>query len=402
MDNMFFVANKIDTAFAGKEDELNETLPFWENQIKNLLQSEKDIKIYPLVAQDALNGDGKDTGFHDFKLAFENFLTSDEKATEIINPPINTVLSILSTFNVNIQVQLDGMQFSSEEFERKIAKNIPKLERIRKRKKELIDYISNKQELLSNKLDIEIERFIELCLNDISTAILEWDSEIKELEQVLPQLIKESLAEQTHLIQEYISEEISDIVGETASRYQDFLEDLCDFQSSFTQSTNTQNNLNKSDSLTSSENFDVGNIAMQIGGALGIGWLSSLLLGGPISWVVAIGGSMLLGGILSEKRRQAQLQKLTIDIRNKLKTELQNTAPQIKSKMAETFINFRENTENQMNALLQSVENTINGIKQNMELEQDKIERKRDEYIAIQKQINEQEKWIIIIMRLIK
>lgn len=389
MDKMFFVANKID--FIDKE-ELLETIPFWESQLKDILHSKNDIKIYPIVAKDSLNGNGKDAGFHNFKLALENFLTSDEKAIEIINPPINTVLSIITTLIANIQLQLDGMQFSSEEFEKMISENMPKLERIRKRKKELIDYISNKEELLYSKVDVEISSFIDNYLDGMTSAILEWDDSIEQLQTSLPEILKELLTDSVHTIQEYISKEITDIIDETASRYKDFLEDLGDFQSSFTQSISTQNNLAKRDEFTGYDNFDLGNIALQWGGALGIGWLSGLLLAGPIGWIVAIGGSMLWGGILSEKRRQNQLQKIANDIRSKLESELQNTAPEIKTKMEQTFKDFKETTENQMDVLLQSVENTIEGIKQNMELEHDKIEQKRNEYNAIQKQFIEQEK----------
>jgi tRNA U34 5-carboxymethylaminomethyl modifying GTPase MnmE/TrmE len=389
MDKMFFVANKID--FIDKE-ELLETIPFWESQLKDILHSKNEIKIYPLVAKDALNGNGKDIGFYDFKTALENFLTSDEKAIEIINPPINTVLSIISTFKTNIQLQLDGMKFSPEEFEKKISENMPKLDRIRKRKNELIDYISNKEELLYSKVDVEISTFIDNYLDGMKSAILEWDDSIEQLQTSLPEIIKESLTDNVHTIQEYISEEITDIIDETASRYKDFLEDLGDFQLSFIKSISTQNNLVNSDEFTGYDNFDVGNIALQWGGAFGIGWISGFLLAGPIGWIVGIGGSMLWGGVISEKKRQNQLQKIANDIRSKIEKELKDAVPEIKVKMRETFIDFKGKTANQMNILLQSVEDAIKGIKQNMELEYDKIEQKRNEYRAIQKQFIKQEK----------
>ncbi|MFC1785556.1 dynamin family protein [Candidatus Neomarinimicrobiota bacterium] len=383
MNKMFFVVNKID--FIEDPNELREAIPFWEKQLKDVMKSQREIKIYPITLKNPKNDESLKNGFNEFKSEFENFLTSDSKAVEMINSPINNTLSTIADCKKNIQIKINGLKFSPEIFEKKIEENKPKLERIKRRKVELIEFISNRESLLQNRLDPEISRFIEIYLDDISNQIVNWDAGMKELESNLPQIIKESLTETCISIQEYISEEMNEIIDATGSRYNDFLDDLDEFQTSMASAENKKDNLFELDELVIESGSGIENILL-FGGSAGLGYITAFLLG-PIGIALAVGGGWIWGSYYDKKK----LNKAATKTRDHLQKELKKAVPKIKSTMKESFNDFKEKTENHMDVLIRSVEKTIDDIKLIMKSEQSKIELKLNKYKEIQHQLIEQE-----------
>ena len=391
MDKVFFIANKVDFL---TPEELEEHLPFWESQIKDVLKSEEEVKIYPLIAKKAMDGTDNSSGFDEFIKVFESFITSDSKAIAMINPPVNTVTDILKTYKSNINILRKGMQFSPEEFENKMALYKPKLDRIKRRRNEILDYISTSELHLNNTLDFEFAKFKENYLKYLTSEIINWEGETKELKTKLPQIIKETLADYSGKLQDNMSQKLLDIFRETNSKYRDFVDDLDDLQvDMISQSKNTQENLIDLSEIHDND-FGLGGYALVYGSALGIGWIGASILLGPLAWIVATGGSYLIGFFYAEKKRKKNLQKMAEIVREKLEKEISPSLPSIKLKTKELISEFKNKIGNQMNALLQSVENTVNEIKMNMDLEKEKVEQKTIMYEGLYKELVVQEEML--------
>lgn len=376
ISKVLFVANKIDQL---DEDDREESLGYMCDELKKELKSDSKIKLHPINAKLALSGDWDNSYFQNFINELERLLTSDEKAREILFPPVINAMNNIRTIKRNIQITLEGLKFSPEEFDRKIKENLPKLERIRRRREEILQFIKDRELILLNKLDIELQPIFQGKLSEISDHILSWEKEVAELKGYLPAYLKEKIMEATQSIEENLGDEIKYIKKETVSRFEDFMADIQDYQEALSSSMNLKEiKFSEDDS-----DFDLKDFAISFGDIFGIGYLAALFLGGPLAWIAMIGGAVFFSGFLAERKKQKDLAAISEKVNDSLGEEFKKAIPEAKKSIRNSLNEFKAYIDNQLTALLKSVENIIGDIKKQRQLKEQELQVKIDAYKSL-------------------
>ena len=392
MHKMFFVVNKIDSI---DEKELEETIPFWKGQLKEILGENSEVRLYPLSAKNAIGGKVNESRLPDFLSDFESFLASDEKADEMIFPPILNVQTEIDTILSNIILKTKSFNFSPDEFEIKIKANEPKLLRAKRRNNEIESFILERGNFLKDKMKLEYDSLVRNGLQKVRDEISDFSGDIDLLKHELPLLIKRIFPSLVYEFQEAMEKELSLLNNDVASRVNDLRDDLFEFKSSIL-GENISNTIDTRSALQISSRFNGFDLAIEYGGGIGIGALAAMILSGPIVWIAAIGGGMAWGFFSREKIRTKQIKNITEKVENEFKIKLNELYPQLEEKFIGGINKMRNRTSKLFNNLIEEVEKNIREIRKEMQNEKETIERKIERYNNIKRN------FIAINYRLIK
>lgn len=374
INKVFFVVNKINLLDL---EEQSEALGYIQKELSIELNTNEKIPLFPLNAKLASSGDWQESQFGKFVTVMEDFLTSGEKAREMVGIPAQYALDTISTKIKDCDLIIKSLQFSPQEFDKRITENLPKLERIRRRKTELISFINSRQERLLTRIDILLSDYYRKYSEDISTYIMSWEETVDELQSNLHEYLKESIMELNGIISKELKEEVDLITHEVWSKLKDLNDELSEFRGSMCGEVKLLTKINSKYGGVDEPIFQ--DLAIQFGGGFGIGWLAGMLLGGPLVWIAAFGGSLLFSKFFQNFRKDQLLEEIKNKVLNELNPKLQESIPEIKEMVKKTLTELREQTNSQLAASLQTVEDIINKIKLDRKLEEETLKKKTKE-----------------------
>lgn len=381
LNKMFFVVNKVDLV---DQDELKDTLPFWKDQLKQILGDASEIRLYPVSAKSVNDSENGAAMMKEFLNDFEAFLISDEKAKEIIFPPIMNSRNEIRGILEEVALKYESLKFSPTEFEEKLKNNIPKLDRAKRRKTELEKFIYERSRYLAEKIKNEYELVSRNISDEVKESIIGWESDLAKLKEELPQIIKQKSTSLVFEFQTKIERELSELSKDISSRVRDLHEELVEFKTSIVaEESDITHAMIKLKDANVSEEMDFYDLAIQFGGYFGIGWIAGAVLGGPIGWAAAVVGNIVFSLFNQEKKRVKELSEIANKITSKLNENFLNLYPEIENKFKKNMHIIMHNTSELFTKMIMDVENTIQEIKLEMEKERYNIENKRNEYHKI-------------------
>jgi len=324
----------------------------------------------------------QESGIDVFLKDFESFLTSDEKAIEMVYPPVKAACEHIRILKNNIETKIGALQFNPEEFDRKIQENLPKLERLKRRRDDVLGFIRDRSALLITGLEFTVFKHLSEKLTKISEYIFAWEDDLESLKKELPGFMKTELNEYAHNLINNIENELRFVQEETEKRVEDFKANIIDFQSSLTTSI-TSHLKQSTKAIEGISSFSFLNFAMQVGGGAGIGWFGAMVLMGPFGWIATIGAGFIWGTILGVRREKKQIEKLEREIILSLRNEIQKTIPKIQTRLKNNLGQLAQSVDGQLKSMLNSIEDTINGVKKERQMEEDALKKKINEYSSI-------------------
>ncbi|MBP7653831.1 dynamin family protein [Candidatus Dependentiae bacterium] len=369
-------------------EEFKEEYEYFVSKIKESVNTGCDITLYLINTKKALEGDVEKSGFSKFIIEMEKFLTSSEKAKEMICQPLTYSSSIIQTYHNNLKLKINSLNFSPEFFEKKIKENEPLLAQIKDRKKDILSFFEMKGNRLLECFQIESNKYVRPLLNEVSSYILNYEGDIQDdLKNDLNSFIKEKVVDMSLNIENRLKIDIDEIKHEVLLRIKDFNEDLLSYQANLVQGNFDSLNLDfKYNDCT------IADFASFLGVGFGIGCLSAMLFTGPIGWVVAGVGYLLSVVGLDFNIKQRELKKIRDEVLGKIEKNFTNTLPEIKHQIKNILIQQSTLISEKMENMLISVEKTISEIKREMNLEREKIENKKMNHIKLLEKFMQQKK----------
>ncbi|HPP87332.1 MAG TPA: dynamin family protein [bacterium] len=368
-------------------EEFKEEYEYFVSKIKESVNTGCEITLYLINAKKALQGDVEKSGFSKFIIEMEKFLTSSEKAKEMICQPLTYCSSIIQTYHNSLKLKINSLNFSPEFFVKRIKENEPLLAQIKDRKKDILSFFEMKGSRLLDCFQIESNKYVRPLLNDVSSFILNYEGDIKEdLKNDLNSFINEKVVEMSLNIENRLKSDIDEIKQEVLLRIKDFNEDLLSYQANL-----VQGNLDSFNFEFKYSDFTMSDFATSIGVGFGIGFISGVLFG-PIAWVVTGVGCLLAQIGLDFNIRQRELKKIRDEVINKVEHNFSRTLPEIKHQIKNILMKQSYMISEKMENMLISVEKTIAEIKREMNLEKEKIESKKIYYIKLSERFLQQKK----------
>lgn len=381
MNKVMFVVNYVNQM--PPDDSFEDNRVYFQNKLKKNLASDREIVLYPINALLAEQGDIANSGLDHFLRDFEAFLTSDEKAKEMLFPPIIQASIIIKTLIKNNTLTINGLSFSAVEFEKRISQLLPQKRLIVSKQRELLDYLDQKRDLLMQQyVGFAEEQYHKKALQ-IKKEIMEWTGDLGSFAEDLPDYLKKQMIESGTAIHEFVHEEIRSILIQVKTRYNDLISEISGYQDELAHCFDESSAFNSIKFSGMNEfgeiNDNYGEFAVQLGSSFTIGYLSGLFLG-PIGWVVAMVSSGFFTKFIEEKMQRRKQSELAQHVFEQITQMFQESIPKGAKSIKMALVAERTAIDNKLQAQLDSINKTIDFIKLESRQEEKKIIEKKKFY----------------------
>ncbi|MDP3115087.1 MAG: dynamin family protein [Candidatus Cloacimonadaceae bacterium] len=371
---VFFVANKID--LVDEADEREEVITYLKEELAKELNCTTEIDVYPMSADMANKGDLIASGFQDFIKQLESFLLSDSMLNEYYYPTVIMLHETIQNLIDSVNIRLQGLEFSAEEFDDKISKLKPKFDQAKITLNETIDYISQRKSVIKNKVALSASNSYAQLNNNIASIIEKWEKDLDNLKNDLPSIIKENLMNSNFNINCVLQSEIDHLNEEVSLKYKYFLDDI-DFI--------------KKKLVIQSEPSLVVNQPIQIttditptyvpskGMSVTVGFALGYLLG-PVAVLVGWLGAFVFSKLGEENIRQRALTSISNQVTSKIEDYKWDSLLQFNAMIDKQLSEYTTQLAEQMNILFQGINDSITSIQQDRKKAERLIEDKKNRY----------------------
>lgn len=207
MNKVLFVVTKVD--HLPRHDSFEHNREYWEQEIYDI--TGQRVKLYPVNAKIAADGDWESSGMANFVKDFEQFLISDDKVKEMFCPPIHTILQIIDVFYNNIIFKIQALSCDSNEFDATIAEQRYKVDCIRETGCLIQKILTNKETEYLIEFEKQLTGLFNKKIIDIMQFIYRYDDDIKIIGKTLIPFVKEQLADAVYFMQQATEQLVSTI-----------------------------------------------------------------------------------------------------------------------------------------------------------------------------------------------
>ena len=174
----------------------------------------------------AESGNWKDSGMQLFVNDMEAFLTSSDKAKEMIRPVVNQSLDIINREITKTEGLVNALSFSPEDFDQRVRNSLPKLEKAKSTQKDINRYIDDRTHNIALKYENYATDVLQEFSLNVKNKIVLFEGNAEELKDSLPQDIKSELTQVLIDIQEYTNGELGKLRDEVSRRYEYLCNDI--------------------------------------------------------------------------------------------------------------------------------------------------------------------------------
>jgi len=366
-NKIFFVVNKIDllkSDFYSNDAKKSRLI-----KLKKELGREEDFNYFLVSSIKAVTNNRSDSGIDDFIIDFKDFLASGGKAKEMLISPVIQSLEIIGLLKNNLSTVLACLSFTPHEFNVRIKELSPKLVKLKAKIQELNTYVEIKHDTILLNYEKTFNDQLPSFLKSINDFILNYSNALEELEADLKNQVRIGLTNFFQDLEVKLKPFIDSLSNEVNIRYSDYIESIKLYKSEINNSKIIQPYQHDVSNINfANENIELG--IMRFGAAFGIGYLSTLLILGPIGWVVGVLGSILFSDYLEDKQRQKTLNKLADKVVSDLEFRLSTSIPDGKKNLSGSINLIKKSINIRMEDSLNSVNRTLEAIKNEKELKQ--------------------------------
>lgn len=375
MNKVMFVVNYVNQM--PPDDSFEDNKQYFQRKLKKTLTSDRDIVLYPVNALMAEQGDQRNSGLDTFLKDFETFLTSDEKAKEMLLPPIIQASNIIKNLMRNSNIASTALNFSPDEFEKKVEQLLPKLQLIRSKQNDLLAYLDRNQELIIQRYTVFAEEQVQKKSLQIKKEIAEWPGDLNFLKEELSDYLKSQVVEVASAIEEFVQTEIHSTFLEARTRYNDLLEEIADYQDELISLPDDSHGLALAKlphmgKFGGGEN-DFSHLALQFGGSFAIGYFIASILSGPIAWILAVIAGKTLGEWINKKMTQRKLTELAQQVYKELTQQFRESILEGVKSIRQTFLAERKDLSDKLRTQLDSIQHTIDSVQSERDQEESKV-----------------------------
>lgn len=183
MGKMFFLVTMVDEL--DEDDDYEENEEYFRTALAEVLQRDAaEVKLYPVNAKAAEEGERKESGLQAFLQDFEAFLTQDELAQEMLAIPVQKTQQLLAQYRSRQLLQLEAVKVPYEKFERRLAEAQPQRAAIERERLQMQHRIENdSRECINHILHYMEQCYMEL-VQDAGDFVTGYHG---DLEKTLPE-----------------------------------------------------------------------------------------------------------------------------------------------------------------------------------------------------------------------
>ncbi|MDR3665584.1 MAG: dynamin family protein [Ignavibacteriaceae bacterium] len=399
MTKFMFVVNRIDESNFIDDDPLEVYIDkHWPKKLKSVIESNETIVLYPMNSKLAESGNWAESGMQKFITDLEAFLTSSDKAKEMIRPVINQSLETLNYEISKTNGLLNALNFSPEEFNNKLQTIYPQIEMARSTQKEIVRHIDERLNNITIKYENYATEILSEFANNVNFFIIHFKDDAEELKGLLPNSIKSNLAKALIEIGDFTNREVNKLKDEVSRRYDDLCANIEAVRNdlSSNQKQSLVLSLQKEISSDKNETYLLEDNILRWGGSAGIGALAAILLTGPIALIAGVLGGGVWGKFMQDKIRQKQLTKIADHVYKELRISIDDLVPQGKKMIINDSNAFKKIFNKSIESSIQNIDDMIKAIIQERKNSEEQIKQNRVKYqngiqllVKIQAEFNE-------------
>ena len=364
MDRMFFVVTRVDEM--PQDDSFADNQEYFSEELAGVLQCDpEEVTLYPVNGRLAEEGDWQKSGLDSFLQDFEEFLTTDHMAVEMLVPPLRTARQQLEVFCKNQQMRLAAMDFSFADFEQKIKENEPRRREILARRKEIQEFILRQGQDLCYASLRHSEASFEQLLDNMQEFIGGWEGDIQnDLSPALRKFIRAQGLACAAEMDGYIKEKLQAMEAEIDVRSRELQLDIEKYQLGF--SSELEPVIGNGSEMTvyaaGASHFIGGFVGVKIGIAVGA------VLAAPLGVIAAGVSAMLISSgsfsMLKNMARRGQLRRIADRAEKALRKEFENsTQCQLEDSLKDSIRKYSADIAAKYEAMVASVDDTIAAIR---------------------------------------
>jgi len=386
VSKVLFVANKIDLLDPA---ERAEALDYMDSELEKELKTGQAIDIHPLSSKNAANKGWEGSGFTEFVRDLESFLTSDERALQMLLPPASTVRRQLNSFCNSLNMRVEALTFSPDEFEQQMAKIRPELREIEKSRS---DFRRNLNLLSINSLRFlkgELEEMLDTWISTQALKIESWQGDPEALESYLKQDVKESLANLSSEFNKTLNQEWRTYTLDAITRIKSIEERISKLQDSFSRRSHEAIKMELGVSSEESMLEQVTGLGVLAGGTFMIGFIGALLMSGPIGWILTLAGGGYAVKWYNDVVRARKLSKMSEEFKKQADSQRGEIVEKAMDGIRSGFSAFDADVDNSLKAMISSLTESLHAISREMENERQVIGEKRKSLTSTIKQLQQ-------------
>lgn len=212
MGKMFFLISMVDQM--DEDDDFKENEEYFRNTLAEVLQKPvKDIKLYPINARAAEQGDMESSGLKTFLKDFEAFLTADQLAYEMLSVPVQKATEYITQYQVQKQLEFQAVSVPYDEFKRRRQEALPKRRNIDQERVNVCNILNRESQTSKFRILQHMEQGYQEMVQDIVAYVETYDGDIKcRLEKDLQLFFKQRSVEFSKDMDKYIQREYKSLL----------------------------------------------------------------------------------------------------------------------------------------------------------------------------------------------
>ena len=207
MNKMFFLITMVDEM--DEDDDFKENEDYFRRTLAEVLQKPvEDIKLYPVNAKVAEQGDLKTSGLGVFLQDFEAFLTADQLAHEMLFVPVQKALDFTRQYRTQKQLEYQAVSVPYDEFERRVQETLPKRQAIELERANVCSLLARDSQTSMSLILQHMEHSYREMVQDAVAYVENYDGDLKtHLKEDLQMFLKRRSVEFTQETDSYIRRE---------------------------------------------------------------------------------------------------------------------------------------------------------------------------------------------------
>jgi GTPase Era involved in 16S rRNA processing/predicted nuclease with TOPRIM domain len=379
--HVIFVVNKINLL---EEDDQRIALQYISSELAKEMETSEPLKIYPLNAKLASKGDWVTSRFGDFVNGLESFLTSGDKAKDMIMSPLALAHESIGEVIVRLDSVLAALTFSPSELNKRITEAKYRLAEQDKVRGDLIQHLNSKVSLILDKFDVESSRLSEVHLRSIKDKISQVSKPIDELMRDLEGPMREEVQQLQEAISAFVENELATLVNEASRRFKSVADGIGECYQALGGIPSVSN-----PELTISLDKQAKQIPgtlLSLGAGFGLGYIAVSLLGGPLGVIAAIAGGNYLGKMMKKKRQQDQLEQLTTHVLTTLRSQFQTSRESTKRALKEHLLKYIHEIDSRLGRMITDLLRLAEHLKSERLQKEEEFKIRKDRYETFRKQ----------------
>lgn len=378
LSKMFFVVTWVDGL--DPDDSYEDNEQYFREELAGVLECDAmQITLYPVNGYAAEHGQLKESGLADFLQVFEDFLTRDRLAREMILPPLQRADEYVRQYHVRKKMMLDSLPVSTEEFEERIRKMEPQRQEILQKKQQIrAQFDDDSSQIVQHILrytEVQYERLV----SSVENFVQDYSGDIRNhLEIALKEKLRKEMVDLLASVEQYTQQQFQSLADNMEILDGRMRASIQAYQKEFV--SNDKMVVKKNDTLLTPQ--VVGFVGTT--GIIGIVGIAGMLILGPLGLIAGVIAPLFCGGVMDtieNKFRQVGRSYVLNDIAQNMRSQLSPYSAglerRLKDQLKQAVEQFGSDIDQQYSEMLASIDQTVEAIRHEKQCARQEVEARQ-------------------------